>query len=95
MIYMWIVPARAAGRYRISDNGRTAELVLDQQYQRLSGRVTVDGATSRVEQGWISGDRFRLIANIGDGRRTFEGRIGDGVLESTSPGRSWRAVRIG
>jgi SAM-dependent methyltransferase len=93
-IYMWIVPARAGGRYRISADGRSAELVLEQQYQRLSGRVTVGATTSRVEQGWISGDRFRLIANIGDGRRTFEGRIVDGVLESTSPARPWRAVRI-
>lgn len=94
-IYMWIVPARAAGRYRITADGRTAELVLDQQFQRVSGTVSAEGATSRVEQGRINGDRIRFIANLGNGRRSFEGRVGDRVIESVSPSRPWRAVRAG
>ena len=69
--------------------------MLEQQFQRLTGRITSDGTTSRVEQGRISGDRIRFIANLGDGRRTFEGRAGDGVLESVSPRQPWRAVRAG
>lgn len=92
-IYMWVVPARAGGNYRLSADGRTATLVLEQQFQRLTGTITSEGATSRVEQGRINGDRIRFIANLGDGRRTFEGRVRDGVLESVSPGRAWRAVR--
>lgn len=93
-IFMWIVPGRAAGRYRLTSDGRSADLTLEQQYQRVAGTVTANGVTSRVEQGRINGDRIRFIANLGDGRRTFEGRIGENVLESTA-GRAWRAVRVG
>jgi hypothetical protein len=93
-IFMWIVPGRAAGRYRLTSEGRSADLVLDQQYQRVGGSVTANGVTSRVEQGRISGDRIRFIANLGDGRRIFEGRISQNGLESLS-GRPWRAVRAG
>jgi SAM-dependent methyltransferase len=94
-IYMWVVPARAGGNYQLTADGRTANLVLEQRFQRLTGRITSEGTTSRVEQGRISGDRIRFIANLGDGRRTFEGRVGDGVLESVSPRQPWRAVRAG
>ncbi len=93
-LFMWIVPGRAAGRYRLTADGRSADLVLEQQYQRVEGTVTANGVTSRVEQGRINGDRIRFIANLGDGRRTLEGRIGENGLESTT-GRPWRAARAG
>lgn len=90
-IYMWIVPARAAGTYVLSADGRSATLTLEQKFQQLAGTATANGVTTRVEQGWIRGDRIRFIANLGDGRRTFEGQIAEGRLESTG-GRRWRAV---
>lgn len=93
-IFMWIVPGRVEGRYRLTADGRNADLMLNQQYQRVEGSVTANGITTRVEQGRITGDRIRFIANVGDGRRTFEGRIGQNGLESQR-GRPWRAVRAG
>jgi len=93
-IYMWIVPARAAGRYTLIADGRTGLLTLEQGFQQLTGSLTTNGVTTRVEQGWMSGDRVRFIANLGDGRREYEGRIAGGRLESTGQ-RRWRADPIG
>ncbi len=93
-VYMWIVPVRAAGRYTLRADGRTGLLTLEQGFQQLTGSLSANGITSRVEQGWVSGDRVRFIANLGDGRREYEGRITAGRLQSTGR-RRWRAEPIG
>jgi SAM-dependent methyltransferase len=102
-IYLWIVPARVGGSWRLTAGDRNATLDLEQRYQQLSGRVaTASGGGSRVEQGVVSGDRIRFIADLGDGRRVFEGRVAGDRMESLRPApgsRSgagdWQAVRSG
>jgi SAM-dependent methyltransferase len=103
-VYLWIVPARVAGRWRLTAGDRSATLDLQQRYQQLSGRVvTASGESGRVEQGRVLGDRIRFIVNLGDGRRVFEGRVaGDRIepLQPAAPGSpagagAWQAVRAG
>ncbi len=102
-IYLWIVPARVGGSWRLTAGDRNATLDLEQRYQQLSGRVaTASGGGSRVEQGVVSGNRIRFIADLGDGRRVFEGRVAGDRMESLRPApgsRSgagdWQAVRSG
>ncbi len=100
-IYLWIVPARVAGTWRLTAGERSATLDLQQSYQQLSGRVaTAGGEGSRVEQGVVAGDRVRFIADIGDGRRVFEGRVSGDRIEPVRPAPGsragagdWQAVR--
>lgn len=103
-VYLWIVPARVAGRWRLTAGDRSATLDVQQRYQQLSGRVvTASGEGGRIEQGRILGDRIRFIVNLGDGRRVFEGRVaGDRIepLQPAAPGSpsgagAWQAVRAG
>ena len=95
-IYLWIVPARVAGRWILTSAGNRATLDLQQRYQNLDGRVTVGGASSRVEQGQVTGDLIRFIANVGEGRQVFEGRVeGNRIVPRQSGGRPWQAVRAG
>jgi hypothetical protein len=100
--YLWVVPARIRGRWRLTAGGRSATLELQQRYQEFSGRiVTGSGEGGRVEQGQLFGDRIRFIADLGDGRRAFEGRVaGDRMapLQPAGPGPApaaggWQAVR--
>ena len=91
-IYLWVVPARLAGRWTLTYEGGNATLDLQQSFQRLGGRV-VDGG--RVEQGQVTGDLVRFIANLGDGRRVFEGRVVGNRIEPRQPGQGWQAVRAG
>jgi SAM-dependent methyltransferase len=84
-IYLWTVPARIAGNWMLSAGGRSYPLVLAQQYQRLTGTA----GTARIEQGALNGERIRFRADLGDGRRTFEGRVGGNRIE----GSDWHAER--
>ena len=99
--YLWVVPARVRGRWRLTAGDRSATLDLQQRYQELSGRVaTGSGEGGRVEQGQVLGDRIRFIVDLGDGRRVFEGRVaGDRMTpQPAGPGPAsaaggWQAVR--
>jgi hypothetical protein len=94
-IYLWVVPARAAGRWTLTADGRTATLDLRQRYQRLEGTISAGGRTSRVEQGQVGGARIRFVANLGDGRQVFEGRVAGNRIEPLQPDADWQAVRAG
>jgi SAM-dependent methyltransferase len=86
-IYMWVVPARVAGTWTLTEGGRASPLLLTQEYQTAGG--TLGGA--RVEQGRVSGDRIRFIVRHNGARRVYEGRIdGDAMA-----GEGWRATRGG
>jgi hypothetical protein len=94
-IYLWVVPARAAGRWTLTADGRTATLDLRQQYQRLEGTISAGGRTSRVEQGQVGGARIRFVASLGDGRQVFEGRVAGNRIEPLQPDADWHAIRAG
>jgi len=88
-IYLWKVPARVAGRWTLTRNGRSVPLVLTQQYQQVIGTA----GTSRVEQGRVSGAEIRFIANAGEGRQVFEGRVAGDTIVPTDPNAGWSAAR--
>jgi hypothetical protein len=97
-IYLWIVPANVSGRWVLTAGSDRATLELEQRYQRFDGRVLADGGRtgSRVEQGVVNGDRIRFVANIGEGRRAFEGRVvGDRIepLQRAAGTGAWQAAR--
>lgn len=89
-ILLWVVPARIAGNWTLTDGGRTVPLVLTQQFQRFTGTV---GGEARVEQGRLDGVNIRFIANAGDGRRVYEGQVDGNRITGTSPQGPWSAVR--
>jgi hypothetical protein len=76
-IYLWTVPAHVAGAWTLSVGGRSYPLQIEQAYQQFYGTAG-DG---RLEQGHLIGDHIRFLANFGEGRRAFEGRVdGDHIL---------------
>jgi SAM-dependent methyltransferase len=88
-IYLWTVPARAAGNWTLTLQGRPYPLVLEQHYQQLLGTV----GTARVEQGRLNGADIRFIANVGGARRTFEGRVDGNTIVPTARDADWVAQR--
>ncbi len=94
-VHMWIVPARIGGRWLLTDGDRQAELQIEQSFQTLNGTVIVNGRQSRLEQGQVNGTRLRFIADLGGGRRTYEGRVdGDSIVPRRDSERRWQASRI-
>jgi len=106
-IYLWIVPANAAGAWRGSiatDSGSVDfQAELSQTFQMLSGTAHVGAAGGRLRGGALHGDalRFALSAEVDgrDVRQEFEGRVrGDTIVGTMKVGdgmaRDWRASRI-
>jgi hypothetical protein len=106
-VYLWIVPANAAGTWRwrstIGSAEVDCELALSQAFQELDGSLLLGGKPGRFADGRMRGAeiRFALIADV-DGRalrHEFSGRVnGDAISGIVKPaGRGqldWKATRV-
>ena len=86
-IYHWIVPAKIAGKWAISDGGKTYDVMLEQKFQKLTGMAVVDGMNLRL-QGFMRGGDFSITVNTPDGLKVFNGAIAD-VNITPAAGSSW------
>ncbi|MBV9883618.1 MAG: methyltransferase domain-containing protein, partial [Sphingomonadaceae bacterium] len=89
-LYLWIIPANVAGNWNLTSGGRTFPLVIEQEYQQFHGNAG-DG---RIEQGRLNGAHIRFLANLGEGRRTFEGRVEGNRIVPLAAGAGWHAERV-
>jgi SAM-dependent methyltransferase len=94
-LYLWLVPADAAGVWRVRVGDRDALLNLTQRYQAVGGSLTLDGREVAIGDGRLAGNRIVFNA----GALAFEGRIvGDGVQGSAGErgqaGLDWSARRV-
>jgi SAM-dependent methyltransferase len=95
--YLWIVPARAAGRWRVTTPQGTPafDLVLEQRYQVVGGTARApDGTWEAKASGRLEGERLQLRV---EGARDYVPRTlsatirGDRLeAEGTSGGRTMR-----
>ncbi len=99
--YLWIVPANAAGRWRLQFADQHYEIDLRQAYQVLSGTATSAGKTSPLLAARMRGEaiRFSVIDANGDSR-SFNGTIAGGTMQGTTraqvrgmPPARWTAQR--
>ena len=89
VVHLWIVPARIDGAWTLNVGGRAVPLAIDQSYQNFDGTA----GTARIEQGRLTGDRIRFLADLGEGRRAFEGRVAGDTIVPLDAGAGWRATR--
>ena len=102
-VYLWIVPAHAAGdwRWRTPDGGDVT-LALAQTFQLLDGKPTVGGRPARLEAGRMRGESIRFILHAEAAgrsvRQEYEGRVsGDtvtGTVRQDGIEAEWRATRV-
>lgn len=95
-VFMWIVPAKAAGRWAGVLGTANLNLDLQQEYQYLTGSAEIAGSTVAVREGWVHGTDMHLT--LSDGRK-LRGHI-DGermrsrpVDASDKAAISWHAIR--
>lgn len=103
-VYLWIIPARVAGRWQLRFAAPAAEhydLALKQSFQSLEGTASGRGAKGvRLTQPRLQGEdiSFALPAG-GDGHR-FKGRVSGNTMEGTvelAGGKGvarWTATRL-
>lgn len=89
-VFLWVVPAQVDGDWTLTDGSRSVPLAIDQDFQRFTGTVGADG---RVEQGRLDGAAIRFIANVGNGRRVYEGTVQGNRITGTGTGANWSATR--
>jgi len=85
-----IIPARVAGTWRLDSN----ELMFEQEFQELTGTLTVSAGTVKVTDAQIKSDDIRFSA-LGT---TYTGRVNGNQMSGTATGpngvtRNWAATR--
>ena len=96
-IFMWVVPAKVAGRWRVESATESFALTLEQSFQRIEGTAQIAGMTVRVVGASLRGTDIAFA--LPDGRK-FQGRVAGDRMESLpapadgdkSP-PPWRATR--
>jgi hypothetical protein len=92
-IYLWVVPAKVAGRWRVDiRDGAPFELALAQRYQRVGAKVVDSGAPLRVRSAHLAGSELRLALAGAGGERMLTGHVDGERIEGA--GGVWRAVRL-
>jgi hypothetical protein len=105
-VYYWVVPGRAAGRWRwdLAPGGKPVafELVLQQNFQVLDGTLTAAGQSAGIQKGKLSGETIVFAATLDGSQYEFSGRIFNHALEGkvrlTRGGATqelpWAATRV-
>jgi hypothetical protein len=98
-IYLWIVPAKVAGDWRIAVAGRQYEASLEQEYRYFGGTMTVGGRKIELQQQTLYGVDINFTVVSGNLRETFKGRVAGDRMEGTvdlGGGKSarWTATRV-
>jgi SAM-dependent methyltransferase len=86
--YLYIVPARVAGTWRLPDG----HLVLEQRFQELTGTLTTGGTSMPIANGRLRGNRIRFAVGGVDYVGRVNGDSMSGGLKGSATG-DWRAVR--
>ena len=96
-IYLWIVPAKVAGPWRVTDGEKSFTLQLDQQYQKISGVATIDGKAIPIQDAVLRGREITFSVPLAAGAKQYRGRVNDNAIEALpaagSGASGWRAVR--
>ena len=103
-VYLWIVPAKIAGRWQLRLTGPTPEqyeLAIKQNYQSLEGRITGGGLKGvRLSQSNLQGEDISFAFPVRGDRHRFKGRISGNTMEGTvelageKGSAKWTASRV-
>jgi len=89
-VFLWIVPARAAGRWQarleLPPIERLLELDVTQRYQEVSAHARLNGVPSQVWEAKLVGDRLTFVVVDSTDRENeasfyFDGRVSGDVIE--------------
>jgi hypothetical protein len=87
--YLWIVPAKVEGSWKSGEG----ELVLKQEFQKVSGTLRSGNVSAPISRGRLNGDQI----SFGAGGAEYHGRVNGNAIEGTvkADGKSspWKASR--
>ena len=84
--YLWIIPAKVEGKWRLSDG----ELTIKQEFQMISGTLSSGGQETAIN-GKLNGNEISFNA----GSSQYVGRLdGDVMSGNIKSGAAWRATKV-
>jgi hypothetical protein len=97
--YMWIVPAKVGGTWRVQvTGGPRYEAAFIQQYQTIGGSAKADGKPVQFSNGKLRGENITFAIDDATGRHDFSGRVAGDKMEGTVKGaageQKWAATRV-
>jgi len=103
-VYLWLVPARVAGRWQLdvaAPGNEKYELSLRQTFNNLDGAVTGSGVKGgKLTQSRLSAEEIFFAFAAGGDRHLFKGRVAGETMEGTvqlAGGKGtakWSATRV-
>jgi SAM-dependent methyltransferase len=102
--YMWIVPAKVSGTWRVEvPGGPSFETSFIQQFQNVGGSAKASNKPVQFSNGKLQGETITFsIADEGNVRRDFTGRVNGNRIEGTvrtagdnAPASKFVATRAG
>ncbi|MFN7087253.1 MAG: SAM-dependent methyltransferase [Burkholderiales bacterium] len=99
-VYLWIVPAKVAGDWRITvAGGGQYDARFEQSYRYFGGKMNLEGSRVELQQQRLRGEDIGFTVVSGETRQTFRGRVAGDSMEGTvdlGGGRSakWTATRV-
>jgi SAM-dependent methyltransferase len=88
---LWIVPAKVAGTWRLSQG----ELALKQNFQTVTGTLKSGNSTVSISKGRLRGDRISFSAGSARYRGLVNGNAIEGTVKSGGKTEKWSATRGG
>ena len=104
--YLYVVPARVAGKWRVSvalPKAREYEMEFEQQYQEVKGGARVAGGFLPAFEARMTGERIAFVLAEDDVSYRYEGRVAGDAIEGRvrwgygpkQQESTWRAARVG
>ena len=87
---LWIVPANVEGTWQMGQS----ELVLEQKYQVISGRLRSGNVVAPIANGKMMGDRIVITAGGTEYAGTVTGNAIEGMSKSGAGDAKWQATRV-
>lgn len=90
-IYLWYVPANAAGRWQmkvpVGGQSLTVDVDFSQRYQLLSGSAKINDQTAQIQGARLRGEDVTFWLTVGSGpaaiRHEFNGRVQGDTISGT------------
>ena len=92
-LYLWIVPAKIDGAWRMQLDGGEYTLALKQWYQNFEGTAAGGGRQSGLISPKMNGTEIRFVMMRGTDRGEFTGRVSGNRMEGTASFGDGKTVR--
>jgi len=91
-VYLFIVPANVTGKWEMTEGERKMSLDLKSEFTDLSGSATVNGKSSALKDGKITGTKIQFTVDVDGKPVKYEGTVDGGAITGSGAAK-WSAKK--